>query len=82
MGFVEYWRANHIELARPIIIASMGEGQPMQSTLMESFMPMMSRVFDTALRTYYRQSGPNHAWDLFTDPNFNPEQLMYDDRWT
>jgi hypothetical protein len=46
---------------------------------MEVFMPMMSRVFDTALRTYHRQSGPNHVWDLLEDPAFDVEQYLNDD---
>ena len=44
-------------------------------------MPMMSRVFDAALRGYNQQSRPNHEHDMFADLNFDHEQYMKDGPW-
>lgn len=44
-------------------------------------MPMMSRVFDTALRTYFRESGPNQEFDMSAEPNFDLDQFLNGGPW-
>ncbi len=71
MEFMEYWRANHVEIARPIITATLGgANQPMQNALMETFLPMMSRVFD-AVQRRFRESDEGRTLDMFEVFNFD-----------
>lgn len=77
--FIEYWRANHVEIARPIITATLGgANQSMQNALMETFLPMMSRVFD-AVQRRFRESDEGRTLDMFEDFNFDMGTFVFPD---